>query len=228
VGSVKDVALGFDFDHTLGLDHKLEHTAFVQLVQKDGRATGRRIDAAQAGEIIDRHIAFYRAGKSTLRRAFEAAYEAVAGTIASNEGFEEFKALALSLAPEFVTALPGVPEMLASLDDRAVPYAILTNGWNPLQQRKASLIGFARPVFVSDDIGVRKPSVHAFNVLKDYFSLPPGQVWYVGDDPLLDVVGALGAGMRAVWFDWENKRYPTNVPAPTAIINRIADILNLV
>jgi HAD superfamily hydrolase (TIGR01509 family) len=228
VTCVKTVAFGFDLDHTLGLDHKLERTAFVQLLQQRAAAVGRKIDVARATEIADRQIAFYRAGKCPLSRAFDEAFEEIAGRMSSDTTLEHFKELALALAPRHVKPLPGVSELLAQLDAANVPHAILTNGWNPLQQRKADLIGFSQPVFVSDDLGVRKPSIHAFNVLKDYFNLEPQQIWYVGDDPLNDVVGALGAGMRAIWFDWEHQRYPTNVPAPTAIINDILEALSFV
>jgi putative hydrolase of the HAD superfamily len=223
---VKRIAFGFDFDHTLGLDHKLERTAFVRLMQQLAGARGREVNVERAADIVDQQIAFYRAGKCSLGHAFEEAFEAIAGRMSSAQSFEQFKELALSLAPEHVKPVPGAVELLKQLDAATIPYAILTNGWNPLQQCKADLIGFARPVFVSDDIGVRKPSVHAFNILKDYFALSPEEIWYVGDDPLNDIVGALGAGMRAIWFDWERQRYPTTVPAPTAIVNRLTDVVN--
>ncbi len=225
---MKPIALGFDFDHTLGMDHKLERTAFVQLMQETQAAAGRALDIARASEIIDRQIAFYRAGRGSLSHAFEQAFEAIAGRIAPTGAFEEFRERAVGLVEEFVTPVPGAEELLSQLDALAMPYAILTNGWNPLQQRKADAIGFSQPVFVSDDIGVRKPSVHAFNVLRDYFDRTPERIWYVGDDPLNDVVGALGAGMRAIWFDGDQQKYPTNVPAPTAIVTSISDILSLI
>jgi putative hydrolase of the HAD superfamily len=138
---------------------------------------------------------------------------------------EEFRALALALVPSHVQALPGAGDLLTTLAERGYRYAILSNGWNPLQQRKADHIGFDGPVFVSDDIGVRKPSVHAFNVLRDAFGLPAERIWYVGDDPRADVLGALNAGMKAMWFDWEHKKFPTDVPGPSAIISAIGDVL---
>jgi HAD superfamily hydrolase (TIGR01549 family) len=124
--------------------------------------------------------------------------------------------------------MPGVTELLSALDDAKIPYAILTNGWNPLQQCKADCIGFHHPVFVSDDIGVRKPNVHAFNVLRDYFELPAERIWYVGDDPKMDVLGSLGAGMRAIWFDFEDRLFPTDIPAPTAIVKELPDITRVI
>jgi len=222
------VAVGFDFDHTLGMDHKLERSAFVELMGWYAVLRGAAFDAAGADKIADENILRYRAGQCSLEQAFDAAFIAVQGQKPATDAIAQFKQLVIERAPEHVTALPGAPELLARLDAATIPYAILTNGWNPLQQCKAELIGFQKPVFVSDDLGVRKPNVHAFNVLIDEFGLPAAQVWYVGDDPNNDILGSLGAGMRAIWFDWEGKKYPTNVPAPTAIVTRLLDVLDLV
>jgi putative hydrolase of the HAD superfamily len=68
--------------------------------------------------------------------------------------------------------------------------------------------------------------VYAFNILRDYFGLPSNAVWYVGDDPLVDVVGALNAGMNAIWFNELNGKFPTNIPGPTAIVTDITGILD--
>lgn len=228
VGRVRPVAVGFDFDHTLGVDNKLERIAFVQLMQRMAGEEERGLDIARASEAIDQQIALYRAGKCSLSQAFDRACEAVTESMNRSAAFDAFRELAVSLVPQYVKALPGVGELLEQLDASGLPYAILTNGWNPLQQCKADAIGFSQPVFVSDDIGVRKPSVKAFNVLRDLFALEPEQIWYVGDDPLVDIVGALGAGMRAVWCDWEERKYPTNIPAPTAIVKKIQEVLDLI
>jgi HAD superfamily hydrolase (TIGR01509 family) len=223
---VKQVAIGFDFDHTLGVDNNLERAAFVQLAQRLAASSGARFDEERAGIAIAREIDRYRAGRCSLVQAIELALEDALGEgAAQSDAVEEFRALALSMAPAHVQALPGVPDLLAALIAKGYPHAILTNGWNPLQQRKADCIGFSGPVFVSDDIGVRKPSVYAFNVLRDYFALPAEQIWYVGDDPRADVLGALNAGMKAMWFDWEHKKFPTDVPGPSAIIANIGDAL---
>jgi HAD superfamily hydrolase (TIGR01549 family) len=225
---VNTIAVGFDFDHTLGLDHKLERTAFMTTVRELCARSGRSLDEESATASIDEQISYYRAGKCSLSRAFEEAFEATMQRMSPDGAFARFQSIAMDLSAAHVKAIPGVDHLLARLDGAHVPYAILTNGWNPLQQRKADLIGFSKPVFVSDDIGVRKPSIHAFNILKDYFHVDPNRIWYVGDDPLNDVLGALSAGMRAVWFDWEQHKYPTTIPAPTAIVTKIVDALDLI
>lgn len=218
-------AVGFDFDHTLGLDNKLEVVAFVELAQNMANAAQLSLDAERATIAITREIAHYRSGRCTLDRAISLALDDALGEgMGRQQAVDAFRVLAVELAPRYVSAIPGAAQLLSALDDAKVPYAILTNGWNPLQQRKAECIGFEHPVFVSDDMGVRKPSVHAFNVLRDSFGLPAERIWYVGDDPKVDVLGSLGAGMRAIWCDFEGRPYPTDIPAPTAIVKTLIEV----
>ena len=227
--SVHACAVGFDFDHTLGLDNKLEVAAFIELAQRLARASQLPFDVERSTIAITREIGNYRSGYCTLDQAVSLAFDDALGEGTGQiQVVDDFRVLAVELAPHYVRGIPGCSQLLASLDDARVPYAILTNGWNPLQQSKAECIGFRRPVFVSDDIGVRKPNVHAFNVLRDYFALPADRIWYVGDDPKVDVLGSLGAGMRAIWCDFEGRLFPTDIPAPTAIIRELTDVVRVI
>jgi putative hydrolase of the HAD superfamily len=123
--------------------------------------------------------------------------------------------------------LPGALEVLAKLDECRIPYALLTNGWSPLQEEKARLIGFRGPVFVSERLGFLKPAPQAFAQLVKHFERPAGDIWYIGDDPQADCAGAAAAGMTSVWFDWENKTYPAGVTSPTHSIHTLEELLAL-
>ena len=53
----------------------------------------------------------------------------------------------------------------------------------------------------SGDVGVLKPDVRIFKAALDALDLPPDRVWYVGDMPAIDVVGARRAGIRPFIVD---------------------------
>jgi HAD superfamily hydrolase (TIGR01509 family) len=224
-------AVGFDFDHTLGLDNKLEHEVAVDLGRK--LAEIERTEFMDPdGSAFDDFIARYRNGKMSLDAALIDYFETLSRESDSGHAHyadivAEFKAEALRRAPDFVRPMPGAQSLLADLEAMNVPTAILTNGWSPFQEEKARLIGFTGAVFVSDVIGARKPSPEAFAALEGYFGRPADRIAYVGDDPRVDGAGALAAGMRAIWFDWQGHDYPQGVPEPTYRIVTLTEVVSL-
>ncbi len=212
-------AVGFDFDHTLGIDNKLERTVVLDMLSAMTERRGVPFDRVAATPRVDEAIAAFRRGDVPVETALEGLFMHFAGPDPDNLAEAgRFRDEAVARAPEFVRALPGVPEMLAALDGLEIRYALLTNGWSPLQEEKARLIGFKAPVFVSERIGYSKPARDAFETLARNFELPPEDVWYVGDDPRADCAGARAAGMTAVWFDWEGHAYPADLAQPNHVI----------
>jgi len=206
-GSARAVdAVGFDFDHTLGLDHRLERTVAIQLL---GTGNERAVDLA---------LASYRYGA----RSFDEAIASIGLDPA------DFRALVVERAPQFVEPLAGAPDLLRELRRLGFPLAILSNGWSPLQEIKARLIGFDGTVLVSDVIGTRKPALAAFADLQRELGVPAERIAYVGDDPISDVLGALSAGMQAIWLDGEGRTYPQDVATPTHRVAALEDVLALV
>ena len=61
--------------------------------------------------------------------------------------------------------------------------------------------------------GVAKPDPRIFHAAAAAVGVEPHEVLHVGDDPALDVLGGLDAGMQAVWLnrtgqDWPHARQP--------------------
>lgn len=206
------LAVGFDFDHTLGLDNKLERTIALEMLAGYARSRDARYDPAEAEREIDEVLARSRGGGAPIELAIAGFFGQFVPTgAAALDTAQDFRDTVVARAPEFVTALPGAASLLASLDEAGIKYALLTNGWSPLQEEKARLIGFRGSVFVSERIDARKPEPAAFDLLLKHFDLPATAVWYVGDDPVADVAGAAAAGLTSVWFDWEGRSYPQDL-----------------
>jgi len=222
------VGVGFDFDHTLGIDNKLERIAFLRLLERvlaeGGRALGTLDE--ESGR-IDAILKAQRAGASTIGEAVRA-FVAERGVAPGDEHVAAYESMCLAMVDQVVVPLPGAREMLGALAAAGVKVAMLTNGWNPLQTAKARRVGFEGPVLASAAIGTQKPDPRAFAALAEALALPAGQIWYVGDDPAIDVAGALGAGMRAVWLDAEGRIYPPECPPPSRRIGALGDLLAIV
>lgn len=220
-----NLAVGFDFDHTLGLDHRLEKTVIAELLAELGEDRSLHM-RADDGSGVERLLHEFRSGASAMNAAVARYFATHAsGRATYGDVVDAFRTRCVARAREFVEPIEGACDVLAELDELHVPYAILTNGWSPLQEAKAAAVGFHASVFVSEVLGFRKPSAHAFGVLAEHFNRPPGEIWFVGDDPRADCGGALAFGMQAVWFDWEGKTYPGGVPQPTHVIHRLHDLV---
>lgn len=58
------------------------------------------------------------------------------------------------------------------------------------------------------EVGHAKPHRAIFDVAAEALGLPHAEIAHVGDDPTLDVLGALEAGMFAVWLNRDGKVWP--------------------
>jgi HAD superfamily hydrolase (TIGR01509 family) len=222
------VGVGFDIDHTLAIDNKLERVAFLHLLEflleRGGRTMGT---LAEESDRIDALLAHQRSGAFSIDDAVRR-FVIERGLAASDVYVERFRELALEMAPAFVVPLPGAKRTIDALRERGVAVVVLSNGWNPLQDVKARRAGFEGIVLASGDIGAQKPDPRAFAALLDALGTEPANSWYVGDDPLGDVGGAMRAGLNAVWIDAEGKKYPADLPPAPYTIRDLDEMLALV
>ena len=223
-----DIVVSLDLDDTFVTDNRLERT--VALARLDALAAEHdtRYDRAAAEFSIDEFLTSERdmdRGTDTFIAWFYERF-ARAGRSAVNAA-NGYRAAVLAAAADHITAIPGACETLAELERLTIPHAMLTNGWSPLQEEKARLIGFQGPVFVSERIGARKPAPAAFARLREHFVVPFEQIWHVGDNARADCGGAKGVGITTVWFDRQGETYPRDVPAPDYVVHSQAELLAL-
>jgi FMN phosphatase YigB (HAD superfamily) len=88
--------------------------------------------------------------------------------------------------------LRGVPLVLASNFDHG-----------PTARRALRTFGLERyfqAIYISDEVGWRKPGRRFFRILIEGSGLVPERCLYVGDDPCADVMGASEAGFQVAWL----------------------------
>lgn len=73
--------------------------------------------------------------------------------------------------------------------------------------------------------GAAKPDARIFAHLLRAAGVQPIEVLHVGDDPLADVVGAMQAGMQAVWLNRDARTWPEQFARPARTVTTLADIL---
>jgi FMN phosphatase YigB (HAD superfamily) len=230
---MNNVAVGFDFDHTLGLDQGLERKAFGVVARELG--TPIDVEAPDEKRLIEAVLYPFRRAELSMPAmlaAFVSSLPAPARETDAtpDELAERYREACYQLVDELVVPLDGAPACIEGLLADGIAVGILTNGWSPLQERKiAKAFGaFPGPVLVSDAIGAYKPSADAFAHLERALRCNAESLWYVGDNPLVDIGGAQAFGVRAVWLDWEGVTYPADLAPPTARIGRLAELAAIV
>lgn len=120
------------------------------------------------------------------------------------------------LRNEYVTGglwshvVEGSPAGLAELVATGIPVGVVSNSDGTIETRLRDMgilqVGpgagvEVRCVVDSGDVGVEKPDPKIFDFALDLLDLPPDDVWYVGDTPAFDIVGARRAGLSPILMD---------------------------
>jgi len=72
--------------------------------------------------------------------------------------------------------------------------------------------------------GAAKPDPRIFRHLLGLAGVDAAQVLHIGDDPHADVLGALAAGMQAVWLNRDARPWPAELAPPPRTISTLAEI----
>lgn len=120
------------------------------------------------------------------------------------------------LRNEYVTGalwsevISGAAEGLAALEGTGIPIGIVSNADGTIESQLAELgicqVGQGAGVEVgcvvdSGVVGVEKPDPRIFDHALEAIGMPPDDMWYVGDTPGFDVVGARRAGLMPILMD---------------------------
>lgn len=153
-------------------------------------------------------------GDEDLRRYWDRYLKVYARSLEVPEGYIE-QAIE-HLRNEYVSGglwteiISGSPQGLGELVATGVPVGIVSNSNGTIEERLASLevlqVGpgagvEVRCVIDSGAVGVEKPDPRIFDHALDQLGMAPEGMWYVGDTPGFDVVGASRAGLRPILMD---------------------------
>ncbi|MFN4004821.1 MAG: HAD family hydrolase [Hylemonella sp.] len=86
---------------------------------------------------------------------------------------------------------------------------------------------YFRAALSAQDFGVGKPDARIFHAAAQAAGVAAQEVLHVGDDPALDIQGALGAGMHAVWVNRAGAPWPHDGYRPHASAGNLAELCRL-
>ena len=165
------VGVGFDIDHTLVIDNKLERIAMLRMLEtiEDRGGTCRNLSGG-----VEAHR---RAIGAPTSAASLASTRPVIETVRSRTRHRASRSCGMPIGFEPSHSIWSTASSFRfrerarcceNLRSRGIRTAVLSNGWNPLQIRKAGTGRVSTASLIaSADIGVQKPQVQAFDALVD-------------------------------------------------------------
>jgi putative hydrolase of the HAD superfamily len=190
-------------------------------VQHPRAAHGLSLDSMRAmrAAVADRYPE-HRHDLTLLRRRALALHFAAAGY---RDGSAADDALEIFLAHRnrvelYADALPALERLRR--DHRLFA---LSNGNADLT--RCGLAGLFDGHVTASAAGAAKPDARIFAQLLRVAGVLPSEVLHVGDDPVADVVGAMRAGMQAVWLNREARAWPIGLEPPACTVSTLADLL---
>lgn len=119
------------------------------------------------------------------------------------------------------------PDVLPALEELRGRYRLFTASNGNADLQKIGLEHFFERTIAARHVGALKPDPAIFHKVIEGTDLAASEVVYVGDDPHLDVEGARGAGMQAIWIDRQGAPWPAELAPPAHTIRSLTELLRL-
>ena len=131
---------------------------------------------------------------------------------------------------EGLRAAEGAAITLAALRDAGYRIGLISNTIWPAELHmedleEIGLLHYLEHLIFSGEIGIWKPSRQIFQHALGALGVAPEHAVFVGDNPREDIVGAHGAGMRAIWV--RSPEFPLGAVQPDAIIETLPELMPL-
>ncbi len=207
-------AVFFDLDDTL-YDHTLvSRIALAETTRLDKALASARIDElveVNAHWLEHFHLEVQR-GARTLEHARVARWQKIIEHFGGDTSrSERVAAEQRSAYLKNERLIDDAAETLHMLKGTGLQLAIVSNNTREEQLGKLARLGIAdffETVVVSADFGFAKPDVRLFKVALDKLNCDASEVAHVGDSWHADIVGAINADIRAIWFNRFGKATP--------------------
>ena len=135
----------------------------------------------------------------------------------------------LSRLGQMGTLVDGARDLIARLHQSGYKIGILSNGFKEVQYAKlhsAHIDSEIDMVVLSDDIGINKPDRRLFDYAVDRACTSSSKCVMVGDNLSTDIIGAVGAGWHAIYFDPDCNDTP-GAPDGIVIVQSLTDVAKL-
>jgi FMN hydrolase / 5-amino-6-(5-phospho-D-ribitylamino)uracil phosphatase len=118
-------------------------------------------------------------------------------------------------------------DVLPALEQLRTRYRLFTASNGNADLAQIGIAHFFERTIAARQVGALKPDPAIFHKVIEGTDLQAHEVVYVGDDPLLDVVGARGAGMQAIWIDRQGGEWPPEIAPASYTVRSLTELTQL-
>lgn len=118
-------------------------------------------------------------------------------------------------------------DVLPGLERLRTRFRLFTASNGNADLSRIGLAHYFERTIAARQVGVLKPDPAIFHKVIEGTDLDPNEVVYVGDDPELDVGGARGAGMQAIWINREGAPWPAGMEPPEHVVKSLHELASL-
>ena len=132
--------------------------------------------------------------------------------------------------PLTIVGRAGLEEALSALHALGIRLGIVTNGEVQFQAPKITQLAigwYLSTVVISEAVQVQKPDPRIFAHALAEIGCQAANTWFVGDDPVNDVLGAAAVGLRAIWLTGV-RPWPPDRPESPWQIATLGELVELV
>ena len=140
---------------------------------------------------------------------------------------EQFENDYVDICPTKTNLFPFAHETLNYLDNKYTLH-IVSNGFKESTEMKIGNTGLARyfnNIFISEVIGFNKPDKALFDHILSVSKAVIPESLMIGDSIEADIRGAQNMGMKAIYFNPENKAKPEDVTQDIACLSELMNLL---
>ena len=129
--------------------------------------------------------------------------------------------------PQAIQVRAHARDILETLQRHGLALGLVTNGNIAGQGQKIDRLGlraFFQVIVISEEVGVAKPDPAIFHHAVNLLGTLASETWFVGDNPINDIRGAAGAGLKPIWLRGIHP-WPADFPEPEAQIDSLDQLL---
>lgn len=118
-------------------------------------------------------------------------------------------------------------DVMPALEQLRKRYRLFTASNGNADLTRIGIAHFFERTIAARHVGALKPDPAIFRKVIEDTDLQAHEVVYVGDDPQLDVEGARGAGMQAIWVDRQGSEWPPQIAPAAHTVRSLTELVEL-